>query len=598
MDVIDYPLPNTLPAADSCGPSPGEYQSTFNRIWPVISGEKWGDYPEYARMYSQTRDTALPNFLATHTRVPSRLNIDSWNKYLKDYHDPLLIDMLTYGFPANYTAPSPPTPTYKNHKESHDYSVHIENYIKKEVSLGALLGPFPVPPFAPWAQCSPMMTREKSTPGERRIIVDMSHPKGASVNSGIRRREYLGLPHTYSLPAVSRVGDEIQKIGSGAFLWSVDVSRAYRQLRTDPLSTPLFGVVFGDLFFVDIALPFGCRSSGAACVRVTQAICNIMKQEGYTVLVYVDDFIGIEESRKLAMRAFKRIIELCNELGFELAPNKCIPPTRNTVWLGFAISSQHMTLSIPLEKLQAVLTECETWLKKHSTTRRALQRLVGRLVHISSCVKPGRKFISRILRALSDSHPHSTTPVDDNLKKDVRWFHEYALASNGVYIIPPVHPESFLIECDSCLTEGGAFSPTHYYAERYTSAYMRALPTIHALEAANLVEAVYSLTFDAPEGGVVHINTDNSAAAASLETGRCADPHLGMCARELWLIAAICNFTLIISHKPGKELVLADALSRAHLSPQANNIMNEQCRRLGLDRIRITHTIDRFTKDL
>ena len=598
FEVLDYPLQTTLPAAFKCGPTPAEYKTTLDELWPVLSGEKWGDYPEYAQIYSRTRDTALPNFLATRIRVPSRLNIEAWNKYLNNYHDPALLDMITYGFPANYSATFPPTPTYHNHREREDYSSYIQAYIQKEVDMGALLGPFIVPPFSPWSQCSPMMTRDKSTPGERRVIVDMSHPRGASVNSGIPRREYMGVPHTYSLPAVSSVGDEIRLAGSGTFLWSVDVSRAYRQLRTDPLSAPLFGIVFGDHFFVDIALPFGCRSSGAACVRVTKAICEIMRQEGFTVIVYVDDFIGIEDSYDAALKAFKRIIALCKELGFSLATNKCIPPTRNIIWLGFAISAEHMTLSIPTEKLQAVLAECQVWLSKRTTTRKGIQRLVGRLVHVSSCVKPGRKFISRILKALSTTHAGKPTAVDDELKKDVIWFRDYAAASNGVCIIPPVITETFNIECDSCLTGGGAFSPSHYYAEQYTPAYMTAIPTIHALEAANLVEAIYTLTADAPGGGVVHINTDNSAAAVSLETGKCTDPHLGMCARELWLIATLKNFTVRISHKPGKDLILADALSRAHMSPQARAIVSQQCKLLGLKRIRLKHDIGRFTKDL
>ena len=136
-------------------------------------------------------------------------------------------------------------------------------------------------------------------------------------------------------------------------------------------------------------------------------------------------------------------------------------------------------------------------------------------------------------------------------------------------MLPPAVPTPFVIECDSCLTGGGAFSQTHYYAEQYPSAYMRALPAIHALEAANLVKAIYSLTFNTPPGTTVHINTDNMASATSLETGRCSDVQLGMCARELWLIDAINNFTIVISHKPGKELILADALSRAHSSDAA-----------------------------
>ena len=74
------------------------------------------------------------------------------------------------------------------------------------------------------------MTRPKSTPGKRRIIVDLSFPSGASVNAGIPRREYLGVPHVYRLPSVADLGARLVGQGRGAYLWSADVSRAYRQL--------------------------------------------------------------------------------------------------------------------------------------------------------------------------------------------------------------------------------------------------------------------------------------------------------------------------------------------------------------------------------
>ena len=359
-EVLDASLQHALPSCGRCGPTPSEYSSTLDSFWPVLSGETWNNYKDYANIYTHTRESAVPNFLANPTRVPSNLNIQAWRKYLLNYPDKTLVDMLEFGFPANYIAPFPPTPTYVNHREAQDHSAHIDQYVQKELTLGALLGPFGVPPMTPWYQCSPIMTREKTNSSDRRIIVDLSHPKGASVNSGIPRREYLGEPQSYTLPAVSNVADRIRSLGTSAYIWSADVSRAYRQLRADPLSTALFGITVGGAFYVDVALPFGCHTSGAACVRVTEAICNILRKEGYNALVYVDDFIGVEPSYELACKAFSRIIELCQELGFDLAPNKCTPPTPNIVWLGFYISVQEMMISIPKQKLEAILRECES----------------------------------------------------------------------------------------------------------------------------------------------------------------------------------------------------------------------------------------------
>ena len=79
--------------------------------------------------------------------------------------------------------------------------------------------------------------------GKHRIIVDLSFPPGASVNFGILRRECLGAPHSYSLPSVADLARHLIEQGQGAYIWSADVLRAYRQLRSDPLALPLFGII-------------------------------------------------------------------------------------------------------------------------------------------------------------------------------------------------------------------------------------------------------------------------------------------------------------------------------------------------------------------
>ena len=118
---------------------------------------------------------------------------------------------------------------------------------------------------------------------------------------------------------------------------------------------------------------------------------------------------------------------------------------------------------------------------------------------------------------------------------------------------------------------------------------------IHALEAVNLVVAVACLRPKRPEGWTLLINTDNQASASALHTGKCSDPDLGLCSRELWLMAAINNFSITIAHKPGADLVLADALSRAHSSRGAARLAAEQCACLHLKRIRVTHSEKLFS---
>ena len=597
-EILNKSVQDALPVGHHCGPTPYQFREYLDSAWPVISGEKWGDFKQYADIYTRVRHTALPNFLAARVTIPSTLNIENWRQALIDYPDKTLVDQLQFGFPSNYTKNVIPVPSYVNHKETCNYSDHITKYIQKECELGALLGPFRVPPFTPWSNCSPMMTREKSTPGQRRVIVDLSFPHGRSVNSGIPRKEFLGEPQVYSLPTVSMVGDKLRRLGAGCHIWTADISRAYRQLRADPLAAPLFGTTLNNMFYVDIALPFGCRSSGASCVRVTSSILWILQKKGFNGFVYVDDFLGVEASYLQAMMAFDTFIQICSFLGIQLARDKCHPPSVQVVWLGFYIDAGAMTIAIPATKLDLVLKDAASWLSRPRATKKALQQLVGRLVHLCSCVQHGRRFISRILAALSRAYYVPMVEVDLDLIRDVQWFLQYAKLSNGITLLPPAYPHEWIIECDSCMTGGGAFSKTHYFTEKYSTAFTTRFGTIHALEAVNLVEAVTHLAPADASGYLIRVNTDNKASASVLQSGKGADPDLTLCSRQLWLLAAIGSFNIQVDHKPGKDLILADALSRAHESPKSAALAAQQCARLNLRRVRMKHSESRFSCNL
>ena len=55
---------------------------------------------------------------------------------------------------------------------------------------------------------------------------------------------------------------------------------------------------------------------------------------------------------------------------------------------------------------------------------------------------------------------------------------------------------------------------------------------------------------------------------------------MAACSREMWLIAANLDLEILVTHKPGKEVILADALSRMcidkDMQDKAMSIVREQ----------------------
>ena len=140
---------------------------------------------------------------------------------------------MEFGFPLDFNRNCPLRCDNKNHSSATEYPNDVEAYIKEESDYQAILGPFPKNPI-PGGHCSPFMTRSKPNSDRRRVIVDLSWPVGESVNAGIDKNMYLGSQFDLNFPSVDHITEEAKRIGRGALLYKVDVSRAFRHVKVDP----------------------------------------------------------------------------------------------------------------------------------------------------------------------------------------------------------------------------------------------------------------------------------------------------------------------------------------------------------------------------
>lgn len=556
----------------------------YETVWPHLAPKAWELFPAFCALYTQVKSFNLPNCLGARKTLSSGLNLHQWEQLLATYHDREICNFLRYGWPVGYHKPTPPTSTVENHQTAKAFPAHIQQFLKVELQHDAIVGPFPSKPFTPWTRESPLMTRPKKDSDNRRVIVDLSFPEGSAVNDGINIQSIYGVDTTYSLPSVQDLVAYIQAVKGTAWLWKADLSRAYRQLRVDPIDTPLLGVQFDGQIYVDLCPPFGCRSSSSACQRVSQAVVYLMAQEGFTVLAFLDDFAGCEMDRTKAEAAYACFIRLTTRLGLQLANDKCAPPATIMQWLGYDINAQTMIISIPQEKLKEVLAICQLWSAKKRASRQMIQSLLGKLIHLVNCVRHARKFTARILETLRymNTNGKDWTTVNDEFKADIAWFRHYAEQANGVSLFAPVK-EKIYIECDSSLTGGGANTDLAYYRWKYTKQHTDRYAAIHQLEAVNALVAYRTLCPSHETAGkCVVILTDNLSSSFALEYGRSKDRVLCACAREIWLEAAKADHDIQICHKSGALIPLADTLSRYDSDPEKAKLADQLIREKSL----------------
>lgn len=157
---------------------------------------------------------------------------------LHGYEDASICEFLEFGFPLGYFGDvqhgSIDSYTFvRNHGGAKHFPAQIQEYLAKERSYGAILGPFKENPFCCNIRLSPLNSVPKKDTDERRIILDLCYPKGHSINDSISKDFYLGQKISLSYPNVDDLVNVIKVKGRGCLLFKRDLRRFYRQIGTD-----------------------------------------------------------------------------------------------------------------------------------------------------------------------------------------------------------------------------------------------------------------------------------------------------------------------------------------------------------------------------
>ena len=521
-------------------------------------------------IYQAVKQTGLPNCLGARLPLQTDINVTAWRSRSDGSQDEKeLMDFIEFGFPLAYNGPAAPSLEHINHSSATQFPDHIQRFIEEEIQHGAMIGPFTDPMFVQWSHTSPMMTRPKSDPTKRRIITDLSYPPHNSINAYIKKNCSMGRNQDHSLPTVHAVVEEVKRHGEGVTLFTMDVHRAYKNFRACPLDWPLLNICWPNqegqmTHALDMAMPFGSKLSSLYFQRIAKFITRVLSQKGIKAFMYLDDLIVIAPDPITAYYQFDVVRELFRDLGLPEAPGKTQPPSHKVTFLGIDINTRTMTLSITPTKVEQTLTEIKKLRRRSSITRKQLQSIVGRIIHVAKCVAPARLFACRLLDTLRG--PIQTNyQVDRAVRADLDWFVNYLKDWNGVAYIPSPRVAA-TIYTDACMGGVGATDGNRAYAARL-SHQTKADYHITEIEGFNVLLACDAFLDSTHTASTVVVRCDNKPAVQVFATGRGRNPVLLDTARKLWHIQAKLHLNIVFIHIPGEQNAHADILSRAFLSP-------------------------------
>ena len=175
----------------------------------------------------------------------------------------------------------------RNHPSSLANQRVVTDYITQEVAAGRMVGPLSES-VGGAVHCSPigLVPKGRNT-GQWRMIVDLSHPSGRSVNDSISpllcSLRYSSLDDALSF---------VKQLGPGTVLIKVDLQSAYHLVPVHSQDRHLFGVSWGGHVYVDQALPFGLCTAPKLFTAVADAIGWALWQAGITLHIhYLDNLL-------------------------------------------------------------------------------------------------------------------------------------------------------------------------------------------------------------------------------------------------------------------------------------------------------------------
>ena len=483
-----------------------------------------------------------------------------------------VLDGVQHGFRIGISGMSCLRSLSRNHPSCLSHPAVVSAYISGERAAGRVLGPLP---SSPSVHVSPIGLVPKGHGGDAwRMIVDLSYPRGRSVNDFIS-------PGNCSLtyPSVDDAVDVILALGRDTELVKIDLKNAYRILPIHPNDRQFLGISWEGHVYIDQCLPFGLRSAPKIFTAFADSLAWILHSRGVRYLLhYLDDFLlfGTPRSGE-GERSLHVALSTLAALGIPVSISKLEGPSTCVTFLEIVVDTSRFQLRLPEDKLSRIRTVVSSWIGKRSGRRSEMESLLGHLSHAATVIRPGRIFLRHLFALMAKTtQRHHFVHLDLVARADLAWWYCFLQSWHGSAFIVPGGPASTQIHSDASGSFGcGAFDSTSRWLQvRWPVSWTDVDISVKEMVPIVLAAAIWG---DSWQGTRVCFLSDNAAVVAVLERRSAQHPHLLHLLRCLYFYAAHYQFAYTALHLPGVSNTAADALSRDNMTlfnslvPQGRN---------------------------
>jgi hypothetical protein len=247
--------------------------------------------------------------------------------------------------------------------------------------------------------------------GAVRIILNLSAPKGSSVNDGIDSALFPA-----AMSSTEQWLGVLERTGRKCLIMKMDWSDAYKHIPVREADLDLQWFSWLGRYFVELCLIFGAASSVGIYDRAAKAVLDIVlrvsKFPRQQVCQHLDDVCAAAPEGSVQLAVFEKAYrDVASQIGVKLAPTddpeKAFSPCTSGTVLGVTYNTETWSWCIPEAKLARVIVQIEEAMSRENLRQDEMWSLAGRILHYAPLIPTGRFNLDYIIRANSESKEKS-----------------------------------------------------------------------------------------------------------------------------------------------------------------------------------------------
>lgn len=445
-----------------------------------------------------------------------------------------------------------------NHRSMDGTSPEAQKKMRREISLGRIIGPYDRPPF-PLFRSSPLGLIPKKDPGSFRLIHDLSFPRGDSVNDSI--------PEEHSrvkYDTVEYVVSMAQFLGQGALIAKCDLTDAFRLIPLHCSQYPLTGMKFEGKFWFDRTLPMGASSSCAIFESFSTALVFALEDRfGFNFVSHlIDDFVFLgPPNSSMCLKALLTFFAMGEYIGLPFKKEKTVYPSTKVEVYGLLVDTISQEVSLPQDKLRKLKENIKGLSGVRTIPVRQLQSILGLLNYASYVIAPGRAFLRRLFDLLKGHRKTHHIFITREARADLRAWECFCTSFNGrsFFRILSAQPDFKIFTDASGTIAGAAVFGAEWLVYPWPKYLDNSHITVKELVPVNLAISTWG---EFMRNRRVRAICDNTAVVHIINNQSSRNPEVMVWVRNLVLLILKFNICLEAEHVCGKHNFVPDKLSR------------------------------------